>query len=149
MKIYIFFKNDSDRDDNYQPILTVMNNPSIEEFKKRFPDENDFYVEEHELEEVEKTNTHDLSYFNVIFEPDIRSNFAKYPKPSKYDSKNLKIKEIEIVEKDYTYQSPQIFEQYIGYIHHRGVNLFTINKEQATYDAIKIMKKFLEENGDE
>lgn len=149
MKVYIFFKIEEDRDDNYRPIITIMNNPNIEEFKKRFPDENNFYVVEHDVEEVEKTNTHDLSYFCVTFEPDVRSNFAKYPKPSKYDSKNLKTKKIEIVEKDYTYQSPQMFMQYIDYIHHRGVYLFAVDEEHAKDEAIEIMKKFLEENGDE
>ena len=146
MKIYIFFKNDEDRDDNYRPIITVMNNPNLEEFHKQYPDENDFYIEEHEVENVEKTNTHNLSYFCIIFEPDIRSNFANYPKHSKYDPKNLKIKEIKVVKKDYVYESPETFMQYIGYIHHRGVYLFATDEEHAKQDAIEIMSKFLEEN---
>lgn len=148
MKVYIFFKDDDDNHD-LKVTLAVMNNPNIEKFKERYPNENDFYVEGHELEEVEKTNTHDLSYFCVTFEPDVRSNFAKYPKPSKYDSKNLKTKKIEIVEKDYTYQSPQMFMQYIDCIHHRGVYLFAVDEEHAKDEAIEIMKKFLEKNGDE
>ncbi len=113
MKIYIFLKND-DRDDNYQSILTVMNNPNIEEFKKCFPSENNFYVKEYKVEEVEKTNTHDLSYFDIIFKPDME--------------KLIVIKEIEIVEKDNIYSSPTLYMQYRKGIH-RGVNLFATMKK--------------------
>lgn len=144
MKIYIFFKNDADRDDNYHSIITIMNNPNLDEFRKRFPDENDFYVEEHDVEEVEKTNIHDLSYFDIIFSP----NIGKYmPNYSKFDVDNLIIKNIKITKKDCIYSSPTMYMQYINQIHHRGVYLFSVDEEHAKDEAIEIMKKFLEENG--
>lgn len=147
MKVYIFFKHDEDSDNDI--IFAVMNNPNLEKFKERYPNENSFYIEEHELEEVEKTNTHDLNYFCIIFEPNEKMSFAKYPKHSKYDFNNLKIKEIQMVEKDYTYQSPQIFMQYIDRIHHYGVYIFAIDEEHARHEATELMRKFLEENHDE
>lgn len=133
MKVYIFFRIDEDSDNDV--IFAVMNNPNLEEFKKRFPDENDFYVEEHDLEEIEKTNTHELSCFDIIFKPDMK--------------KSIVIKEIEIIEKDNIYSSPTLYMQYRKGILHRGINLFSINEEGARFEAVKIMKKFLEENGDE